>query len=76
MAQGGEGKVHDVEVADVRKLTPAQRRVVVDRALAARDQDTERFLRRLKERMDRCALRPQQLLIGFRSMRMKIMIER
>ena len=38
----------------MRKLTPAQRRVLVDQALATKDQDTERFLRRLRDRMDGC----------------------
>ena len=45
--------MEDVEVADVRRLTAAQRRVLVDRGLEMRDQDTEKFLRKLKERMDR-----------------------
>lgn len=53
MVQGGD-EIGDVEVADVRRLTGAQRRLLVDRALATKDQDTERFLLRLKERMDRC----------------------
>mmetsp|Transcript_9242 Transcript_9242/g.27733 ORF Transcript_9242/g.27733 Transcript_9242/m.27733 type:complete len:1604 (+) Transcript_9242:484-5295(+) len=71
LPKGGEGKVHDVEVADVRKLTPAQRRVVVDRALAARDQDTERFLRRLKERMDRVGIKPTTVEVRFEHLTVK-----
>jgi hypothetical protein len=37
----------------VRKLTAAQRRLLVERALQTRDQDVEKFLRKVKDRMDR-----------------------
>ncbi len=38
-SQAGGAKVaDDVELADVRKLTAAQRRVLVDRSLGTRDQ--------------------------------------
>ena len=47
----------------MRKLTKKQRSAVVTRALGTEDQDNEIFLRKVKERMDKCA---SVALHGFR----------
>ncbi len=47
----------DVLVLDIDKVDkdPGHRSLVLDRAMRTRDMDNERFLRKVRERLDRCA---------------------
>ena len=51
--------LHQVVVVDVRELGRKSgnlhRKLVVDRALKTKDQDNERFYKKLRARMERCA---------------------
>ena len=38
---------------------PGHRSLVLDRAMRTRDMDNERFLRKVRERLDRCAANPK-----------------
>ncbi len=51
--QGGEGeKAQDPRVVDVKRMGPETRRALVQSALSS--DDNEQFLKRVRERMDRC----------------------
>ncbi len=47
----------DVLVVDIEALArdPSHRTLLLDRAMRTHDMDNERFLRKVRERLDRCA---------------------
>ena len=51
-ADGG-GRSRRKAVVDVGQLGPGQRRALLDRLVGSADRDNERFLRELRERIDR-----------------------
>ena len=55
--QAGATADIDVLVLDIDKVDkdPGHRSLVLDRAMRTRDMDNERFLRKVRERLDRCA---------------------
>jgi len=50
-AGGGKGLV------DVHSLDPQQRRALLERLVRVADEDNERFLLKLKDRVDRCCIK-------------------
>ena len=54
--QAGAQADVDVLVLDIDKVDkdPGHRSLVLDRAMRTRDMDNERFLRKVRERLDRC----------------------
>ena len=56
--QAGAQADVDVLVLDIDKVDkdPGHRSLVLDRAMRTRDMDNERFLRKVRERLDRCAM--------------------
>ena len=58
--QAGARADIDVLVLDIDKVDkdPGHRSLVLDRAMRTRDMDNERFLRKVRERLDRCAMQP------------------
>ena len=58
---GGDGDRHGVgeaalQVVDVLGLGPRERRSLLERLVRVADEDNERFLLKLKERVERCVL--------------------
>jgi hypothetical protein len=59
---GGEGEAAAAAagkgVVDVHGLGPRERRALVERLVRVADEDNERFLLKLKDRLERCVLLP------------------
>ena len=53
-AEGAEAGAH--QVVDVLSLGPHERRALLERLVRVADEDNERFLLKLKERVERCVL--------------------
>ncbi|CAN6452397.1 unnamed protein product [Victoria cruziana] len=60
-----DGSLADTEVVDVRKLGKGQRRELVDRALRFVDNDNEKFLLCVRERIDRVELEVPKIEVRF-----------